>query len=529
MSYQAVGFSTANTRKRLSESETIAKPWHTTHRYVYRNYPPELNHRIATVVDTYYTVSLLHIMKLDGMLSFSNLNVSMTMTTGGTNKKEEIAALPILCVSAPPKNVTFAVNYELPMVNQFVHTRKRRRRRSNASTTTESLDPVPEEEDVEVVVEEEEETNKTVVETPGRRTSARDKNKKTPVTRSRTKYDMELVPAVQKNSLFLDSFDVWWKLPSQSDPHNNNIIHHPSRKSERNSTQPRSIDDIEAFLLDPSSSTPNSVIWIPESREQWEDTISEMTAVCTSAAIRRHDFHSKKPFVPPLSRDYIRDRIDIDVRKKTEKMQIHVLCSFSFNSFLTSNFFKIFFFLFPTHQRIHCWAIKFVTEMDGCKDLSCLPISPLGRMDSTGIPCTRWQCNHPKGVIITTIPSITMAVWHENSRHSNDPETQSAKALSFKTLPKSHCLVDSDAESTYCEWHSSKCEPRDFNTLFCKPQTLPNHFTKNSVLLGLALFVDTVNLNRDKQSLICQFKDIDTGRTQTSPKNHWKNMVGPAT
>jgi hypothetical protein len=26
-------------------------------------------------------------------------------------------------------------------------------------------------------------------------------------------------------------------------------------------------------------------------------------------------------------------------------------------------------------------------------------------------------------------------------------------------------------------------------------------------LLGLALFVDTVNLNRDKQSLICQFKD----------------------
>jgi hypothetical protein len=69
------------------------------------------------------------------------------------------------------------------------------------------------------------------------------------------------------------------------------------------------------------------VIWIPESREQWEDTISEMTAVCTSAAIRRHDFHSKKPFIPPLSRDYIRDRIDIDVRRKFEFMLFYS-CSF---------------------------------------------------------------------------------------------------------------------------------------------------------------------------------------------------------
>jgi hypothetical protein len=59
----------------------------------------------------------------------------------------------------------------------------------------------------------------------------------------------------------------------------------------------------------------SSVIWIPTKRQEWEDCLSEMTAVCTSAALRRHvasPNSTTKPFFAPLSSDYIRDRIDID-------------------------------------------------------------------------------------------------------------------------------------------------------------------------------------------------------------------------
>jgi hypothetical protein len=53
------------------------------------------------------------------------------------------------------------------------------------------------------------------------------------------------------------------------------------------------------------------VVWIPSKRNQWDDSVSEMTAVCTSASLRKHDSTKQQPILPPLSRDYIRDRIDI--------------------------------------------------------------------------------------------------------------------------------------------------------------------------------------------------------------------------
>ena len=60
-----------------------------------------------------------------------------------------------------------------------------------------------------------------------------------------------------------------------------------------------------------------SVIWVPKKRSEWEDSVLEMTAVCTSAALRRHmasrsRSSSSKPFHAPLSKEYIRDRVDID-------------------------------------------------------------------------------------------------------------------------------------------------------------------------------------------------------------------------
>ena len=60
----------------------------------------------------------------------------------------------------------------------------------------------------------------------------------------------------------------------------------------------------------------NSVLWIPLERHFWEDSLSEMNAVCTSAALRRHvatlGKATTQTFSAPLSREYIRDRVDID-------------------------------------------------------------------------------------------------------------------------------------------------------------------------------------------------------------------------
>jgi hypothetical protein len=54
------------------------------------------------------------------------------------------------------------------------------------------------------------------------------------------------------------------------------------------------------------------VVWIPSKRNQWDDSVSEMTAVCTSASLRKHDPTKQQPFLPPLLRDYSRGRIDMD-------------------------------------------------------------------------------------------------------------------------------------------------------------------------------------------------------------------------
>ncbi|KAG7363686.1 hypothetical protein IV203_027047 [Nitzschia inconspicua] len=61
----------------------------------------------------------------------------------------------------------------------------------------------------------------------------------------------------------------------------------------------------------------DTVLYIPKTRQEWEDSLSEMVALCTSAAFRRHQSTPRSDtthaaFHPPLSREYIRDRIDID-------------------------------------------------------------------------------------------------------------------------------------------------------------------------------------------------------------------------
>lgn len=77
---------------------------------------------------------------------------------------------------------------------------------------------------------------------------------------------------------------------------------------------PELVDDEEVIM---PFGEDTSVIWVPKKRQEWEDSVLEMTAVCTSAALRRHyatggKSSSSKPFHAPLSKEYIRDRVDID-------------------------------------------------------------------------------------------------------------------------------------------------------------------------------------------------------------------------
>lgn len=210
-----------------------------------------------------------------------------------------------------------------------------------------------------------------------RRVSTRDKHKReAPLARTRVRYDMQQVPPVQRSTSFLETFDPWWmnqshslligetsgirggeRIPTETSINEREelLATTPTSKctttgttgtSTANSTTSickcsTSTISSSSSLLPPSMALfpfvqDSSVIWSPTKRSEWEDSVSEMTAVCTSAAIRRlahglpplssslsnntannkntilNHGQSLPSFVPPLSRDYIRDRLDID-------------------------------------------------------------------------------------------------------------------------------------------------------------------------------------------------------------------------
>jgi hypothetical protein len=85
---------------------------------------------------------------------------------------------------------------------------------------------------------------------------------------------------------------------------------------------------MDTTALSPFGSNFESVIWAPRTRLDWEESIDEMVSVCTAAAWHKHRSKSRrksksnllkgqaskkrKEFHPPISRIYIRDRIEID-------------------------------------------------------------------------------------------------------------------------------------------------------------------------------------------------------------------------
>jgi Beta-galactosidase C-terminal domain len=308
--------------------------------------------------------------------------------------------------SAHPKNVTFAINYELSSVDEFVESPHRQRRvilnpgtpvesipestaedndppnliihctnnnnnnntpsnsnntNNDATNTTatasssskggqsssfnsENSAPNSSDEDNNEVNSSRSNTGLTPTSTlttqsaDKTRRSARGqqgKRRDATLARTRVRYDMQIVPPVLRNQAFLDIFPLWW-MPSTTTRN----VPPPQRTQPRRKLPSSSSSSFLSSSLPeypacntcvplPSPLPPpflqdTSVIWIPSKRTEWEDSVSEMTAVCTSAALHRHvaaaasasdsttGSSSKPIFHPPLSRDYIRDRVDID-------------------------------------------------------------------------------------------------------------------------------------------------------------------------------------------------------------------------
>jgi hypothetical protein len=147
-----------------------------------------------------------------------------------------------------------------------------------------------------------------------RRSSREAKKRESSLVTARVRYDMEAVPYVRRNCEFLKAFPSW---PMICKP----TLSSEERRSSRfpKDEEPRTTAPVNPVSQQPQATSQScrpgpfdgsSVVWIPDTRMQWEHSVSEMTAVCTSAALRKHT--GEKPFIAPLSKEYIKDRIDID-------------------------------------------------------------------------------------------------------------------------------------------------------------------------------------------------------------------------
>ena len=230
---------------------------------------------------------------------------------------------------APRKNVTVAFNYQISLVDEFVPSSQKQRRSSVAGTAVESV-PSSTLENTPTIslptqlkrnnsnVEnnlENANKNRLIMSPDSIRRSARDRQGKRDISYARTqvRYDMQMVPPVRKNKQFLQHFPRWW----MTHTNNSNGRDPPAaRRSSRLAVVPLEKQTAHKTRLEQVApfEGDSSVIWIPHKRSQWEDSVSEMTAVCTSAGLHRYlaQPDPQKPFHPPLSRDYIRDRVDID-------------------------------------------------------------------------------------------------------------------------------------------------------------------------------------------------------------------------
>ncbi|OEU07268.1 hypothetical protein FRACYDRAFT_251384 [Fragilariopsis cylindrus CCMP1102] len=141
----------------------------------------------------------------------------------------------------------------------------------------------------------------------------------------RVKYDMESVPQVLLNT------KIWNAFRNQNQDQNQAALPRPiifnSNESSQNDDSSDSTNTNRLLL--------ESVLWTPSSRKEWEDSISEMKSVCTSAAYRRwfkdqttqaqtqtssstavtnnsNNNNNNHIFHPPMSQAFIKDRVKYD-------------------------------------------------------------------------------------------------------------------------------------------------------------------------------------------------------------------------
>eukprot|EP00521_Asterionellopsis_glacialis_P006045 CAMPEP_0195280628 /NCGR_PEP_ID=MMETSP0707-20130614/239_1 /TAXON_ID=33640 /ORGANISM="Asterionellopsis glacialis, Strain CCMP134" /LENGTH=822 /DNA_ID=CAMNT_0040339403 /DNA_START=314 /DNA_END=2782 /DNA_ORIENTATION=- len=217
-------------------------------------------------------------------------------------------------VSQPPpplQNVAFAVNYSEPLLEQFdspgwrpqlnsssfvanTDDRQTLNRENQAPHNLNSSSTS----DRSLLLNKTKQNNNDPTSSmvvPSQRSSKRErKRKEIARDKNRVRYDMNLVPGARRNREFLNMH-----VSSAQNPSPKSCLKCQTNPSELSVQNPMPFSDNA------------SIVWIPQKRSEWEDCISELTAVCTSAAIRRRtDRH--KPFYAPLSSQYIKDRVDID-------------------------------------------------------------------------------------------------------------------------------------------------------------------------------------------------------------------------
>jgi hypothetical protein len=147
---------------------------------------------------------------------------------------------------------------------------------------------------------------------------------------SRVKYDMEDVPVVEKSTTFWNTIETWpprierplRRRANERINKENEATMNAVTKKETTTDATELVPSSAASSSAPSTFSnsffPNSVLFLPTERQDWEDSISELVALCTSAAYRQYQAEAaraagtKKIFYPPLSKEYIKDRIDID-------------------------------------------------------------------------------------------------------------------------------------------------------------------------------------------------------------------------
>jgi len=285
---------------------------------------------------------------------------------------ESVMSAEELGTISPKKHVTVAINYQVSLVDDFVGLLGPQTTQSQIVTaeTTAAVATTPSESIANNKAAPEESlqrqdssndafpsTNSASGNNNSTRRSNRDKiGKKREVSFARTqvRYDMLQVPHVSKNSEFLSLFEKWWTddsqrkrkrsasqevandddndaPPGENNNHDNSLLLSAApRRSTRlshvaSNVEPNEEEEEDHDVLSQEIFAGNtSVIWVPTKRSEWEDCISEMTAVCTVAEARRRllleqegrangtSSAKKKPFHAPLSRDYICDRVDID-------------------------------------------------------------------------------------------------------------------------------------------------------------------------------------------------------------------------